>query len=176
MDDNEALILRLLFGVKIFAGFAPQDGKDLLMYAVRLDVVPGVQVVHEGDSGREFYIVLSGDFSVVKTLPSGKKKIIAKLRPGDSFGEMSFLDGSPRAASVVADSPGLLLKFEHSDLLRIPETAAKIYFNLAKLMANRIRDTNSLISLALEGDERKMAQGVPAEALMTHRNMRGTRT
>ena len=176
MDNNEVLILRLLLGVKIFAGFAPQDGKDLLMYAVRLDIVPGIRVVSEGDQGREFYIVLSGDFSVVKTLPSGKEKIIAKLHPGDSFGEMSFLDGSPRAASVVADSPGLLLKFERSSLLKIPETAAKIYFNLAKLLASRIRDTNSLISLALEGRERKTVQGVPAEALMTHRNMRGTRT
>jgi len=120
--------------------------------------------------------VLSGDFSVVKTLPSGKGKIIAKLRPGDSFGEMSFLDGSPRAASVVADGPGLLLKFERSGLLKIPETAVKIYFNLAKLMASRIRDTNSLISLALEGRERKIVQGVPAEALMTHRNIRRTPT
>ena len=122
--------------------------------------------------GEEFYIVLSGDFCVVKALPSGKNKIIAKLHPGDTFGEMSFLDSRPRAASVIADGPGMLLKFERASLLKIPETAAKIYFNLASLMASRIRDTNSLISLALEGRESGLEQGVPPEALVTHRDIR----
>lgn len=173
MTSQESLIFRLLFGVKAFAGFSPQDGKDLLTYAARVDVLQGSRIVSEGDIGREFYIVLSGDFSVVKTLPSGKEKIIAKLHPGDSFGEMSFLDGRPRAASVVADSAGLLLKFERASLMKIPETAAKIYFNLASLMASRVRDTNSLVSLALEGGTK--GSGVPAEALRTHQNFRKTR-
>lgn len=172
MLNNEALILRLLCGVKAFAGFSPQDGRDLMTCAVRHDVVAGNRVVREGDGGREFYIVLSGEFSVVKMLPSGKEKIIAKLHPGDTFGEMSFLDGRPRAASVIADSSGLLLKFERSSLLKIPETAAKIYFNLANLMASRIRETNSLISLALEGRETPTGPGVPVEALKTHSGVR----
>lgn len=172
MLSNDTLILRLLSGVKAFSGFSPQDGKDLLNYATRVDVEPGHRVVCEEDTGREFYIVLSGDFSVVKRLASGKNKVIAKLSPGDSFGEMSFLDGRPRAASVVADTPGLLLKFERGSLIKIPETAAKIYFNLASLMAGRIRNTNSLVSLALEGRESGRGSGVPAEALQTHRNIR----
>lgn len=174
MVNNETLILRLLCGVQAFAGFSPQDGRDLMTCAVRHDVAAGNRVVREGDGGREFYVVLSGDFSVVKMLPSGKEKIIAKLHPGDTFGEMSFLDGRPRAASVIADNPGLLLKFERASLLKISETAAKIYFNLANLMARRIRETNSLISLALEGREFTVEEGVPAEALQTHRNIRRT--
>lgn len=172
MLNNESLILRLLSGVPIFAGFTQHDARDLLTHATRVDIMPGTCVVSELDGGREFYIVLSGDFSVVKKLPSGKDKIIAQLHPGDTFGEMSFLDGRQRAASVIADSRGLLLQFERSGLMKIPETAAKIYFNLASLMAGRIRNTNSLVSLALEGRERITSPGVPADALKTHRNFR----
>lgn len=170
--NNEALILRLLGRVEAFAGFSSQDGRDLLTCAARHDVAAGERVVCEGDGGREFYVVVAGDFAVVKMLPSGKEKIIAKLHPGDTFGEMSFLDGRPRAASVIAEENGLLLKFERASLIRISETAAKIYFNLASLMARRIRETNSLISLALEGGEYAMDEGVPADALQTHRNIR----
>ncbi len=173
MSNNDALILRLLYGVKVFDGFSPQDGKDLLTYAIRYDVKRGERVISEGEKGREFYIVLSGEFSVVKTMPSGKEKLIAKLHPGDTFGEMSFLDGRPRAATVIAETPGLLLKFERSSLMRIPETAAKIYFNMASLMAGRVRETNALISLAIEGRAKTSAGvGVPDEALQTHRDIR----
>jgi CRP-like cAMP-binding protein len=159
MLNNDALILRLLSGVKVFDGFSPQDGKDLLAHAIRCDVKAGERVIAEGDKEREFYIVLAGDFSVVKAMPSGKEKVIAMLHPGDTFGEMSFLDGRPRAATVVAEAPGLLLKFERSGLMRIPETAAKIYFNMASLMVGRVRETNTLVSLALEGRTREA--GVP---------------
>lgn len=172
IPSSEALILRLLGRVEAFNGFSPDDGRNLLACAARHDVATGHRVVCEGDPGREFYVVIAGDFSVIKMLPSGKEKIIARLHPGDTFGEMSFLDGRPRAASVVADGSGLLLRFERADLLRISDTAAKIYFNLASLMARRIRETNSLISLALEGREFSADEGVPAEALQTHRNIR----
>ncbi len=172
MLNNNALIQRLLSEVRAFAGFSLDDAKDLLEHATRVDVLPGTPVVAEGDDSREFYIVMAGEFSVVKKLASGKDKIIAQLHPGDTFGEMSFLDGRPRAASVIAESKGLLLKFERNSLRYIPETAAKIYFNLASQMAGRIRDTNSLVSLALEGKATSGLPNIPAEALMTHRNFR----
>lgn len=172
MATNEELIVRLLLNVNAFSGFSPHDGKNLLSNAKRVDVIPETVIVHEGDETREFYIVLAGRFTVVKSLSSGKKKIIANLNPGDTFGEMSFLDGRPRAATVIAESNGLLLQFNRTGLAKIPETAAKIYFNLANLMASRVRNTNSLISLAIEGNSAKMLEGVPAEALKTHRNFR----
>jgi len=172
MLNNDALIQRLLSEVQAFAGFTPDNAKDLLAHATRVDVLPGTPVVTEQDSGREFYIVMAGEFSVVKKLPSGKAKVIAQLHPGDTFGEMSFLDGRPRAASVIAESKGLLLMFERNSLIYIPETAAKIYFNLASQMASRIRTTNSLVSLALEGSNKPDQTGVPPDALKTHRNLK----
>jgi len=169
MDNTEALLLRLLQGIKVFSGFSHHNVKELLSAAVRVDVEAGSYALVEGETSREFYIVISGEFAVVKKLSSGKEKVIARLRPGDSFGEMSYLDGRPRSASVIADTDSVLISFERAKLLKIPESAALIYLNLANLMAVRVRDSNSLISLALEKHEGGVtSEGVPPDALKTH--------
>jgi len=44
----------------------------------------------------------------------------------------------------------VLIAFEHNKLFRFPESAAIVFMNLASLMAVRMRDSNALISLALD--------------------------
>ena len=150
MKTTEELLLRLLHGIKIFKGCSHHHVRELMTDAERVDVKAGGYAVTEGDPSREFYVVISGEFSVVKKLASGKQQVFAKLRPGDSFGEMSYLDGRPRSASVVADTDAVLIAFEHNKLFRFPESAAIVFMNLASLMAVRMRDSNALISLALD--------------------------
>jgi serine/threonine-protein kinase len=48
-----------------------------------------------------FYILLLGEVAVTKGSPP---RPITNLGPGDCFGEMSFLTGSPRTANVIANS------------------------------------------------------------------------
>lgn len=172
MRNNDILIQRLLCEVKAFSGFTPQDARNVLAHASRVDVAAGQAVLSEQDGGREFYIVIGGIFAVAKMLATGRSRIIARLQPGDTFGEISFLDGRPRTATVTAERPGLLLRIDRKSLLLIPDTAAKIYFNLAGLMAGRIRNTNALVSLALEGNGLDMPPEVPGDDLRTHRNLR----
>lgn len=150
IDQTKTLIVRLLQSVKMFDGFSQQQARSLLARAVRVDVYSGQYILREGETGREFYVVVSGLFDVSKMLANGEDVVIATLQPGDTFGEMSFLDGRSRAASVVAREAGLLLKFERQPLLKIPDITLLIYENLSKLMAARIRDTNHLVSLVLE--------------------------
>lgn len=173
MPNNDILIQRLLYEVKAFAGFTPQDARNVLAHASRVDVPAGAAVVSELDGGREFYIVIGGLFSVARMLASGRSRVIARLHPGDTFGEISFLDGRPRTATVTAERPGLLLRIDRQSLLQIPDTAAKLYFNLAGLMAGRIRDTNALVSLALEGNGLNLQADAPADDLRIQRSMRG---
>lgn len=154
---TEELLLRLLHGIKIFHGCSQYHVTELLSVAERVDIKAGQKVVEEGERSREFYVVISGEFSVSKRLASGKQTTIAHLKPGDSFGEMSYLDGRPRSATVVANSDAILLSFERQKLAKIPESAALVYMNLAGLMALRIRDSNLLISLALDDKEHEGA-------------------
>jgi CRP-like cAMP-binding protein len=68
------------------------------------------------------------------------------LRPGQSFGEIRFLTEKIRYASVVALEPSRVLVLNSKALDRLmasaPQVAAKVYRNLAKLVAARLRDTH----------------------------------
>ena len=57
----------------------------------------GTKIVTEGDSGRDLFILHKGTAMVLK----GDKRI-AQITPGDLFGEVSFLVGVPRTATVQA--------------------------------------------------------------------------
>jgi CRP-like cAMP-binding protein len=60
----------------------------------------GVEVIHEGDPADSVYVLLAGRAEV--TL-AGERT--AQLHPGDSFGEIAVLHGTPRTATVVALEP-----------------------------------------------------------------------
>jgi CRP/FNR family transcriptional regulator, cyclic AMP receptor protein len=59
-------------------------------------------IFHQGDPGDSLHVVSMGTVKIVLPSAEGEEAIIATLRPGDFFGELSLLDGAPHSASVVA--------------------------------------------------------------------------
>jgi len=62
-------------------------------------------LIRADDPGDEFFLILDGTASVEV---AAEQRV--PLRPGAFFGEMSLLDGCPRSATVVAETPGRLLR------------------------------------------------------------------
>jgi NADH dehydrogenase len=60
---------------------------------------PGQEVFREGDLGDRIYIVLSGGAEVVREEEDGPR-VIARIGPGECFGEMALLRGATRNATV----------------------------------------------------------------------------
>lgn len=58
-------------------------------------------ICREGERGKEMYLILGGEVIVYKVIHE-EKKVIARLGPGDFFGEMSLLEDMPRYATVQA--------------------------------------------------------------------------
>ncbi|MFI5363625.1 MAG: cyclic nucleotide-binding domain-containing protein [Elusimicrobiota bacterium] len=63
---------------------------------------PDAAVVREGDRGSEVYAVIEGSFSVRHSQWLLFSKEVARLKPGELFGEIGFLSPAARLASVVA--------------------------------------------------------------------------
>jgi small-conductance mechanosensitive channel/CRP-like cAMP-binding protein len=90
---------RLLETVQIFATL-PADERAHLAAAVRESLyAAGESIVREGDAGTSMFVVARGEM-VVTIDPAARE--VARLGPGDFFGEMSLLTGAPRTASVTA--------------------------------------------------------------------------
>lgn len=94
----------------------------------------GAAVVREGEPGDSFYILVEGQAKVVHA----NGRVMNRLRPGDSFGEISLLDGGARTASVVGETPLTLLELKrtafHRMLREDPGIAAKMLVHLASML------------------------------------------
>jgi CRP-like cAMP-binding protein len=80
--------------------FEASSGAERLRLAQSTDVLTvdaGETLVRQGRAGREFFVILEGTAEV-------RRDAVHEtfLGPGECFGELSLLDGSPRSASVVA--------------------------------------------------------------------------
>jgi ATP-binding cassette subfamily B protein len=82
--------------------------KDLAAKLVKVALEPGQELFHEGEEGETAYIVRQGRVRILKDF-DGHARQIAICNPGDLFGEMSLLCGTPRAASAVAATRTTLL-------------------------------------------------------------------
>ena len=66
-------------------------------------------------------------------------RTVARLVPGDFFGELSALDGGPRTASIVADTPMELLRLFRHTLRRVVEQEPALAMGLLEGLARRLR-------------------------------------
>ena len=83
----------------LFAGLGPDEVAEAVDRFDEASFLAGHGVITEGLSGPDFFIILDGEASVVVD-----DAVIAKLGPGDFFGEVAALDGGSRTASVRAES------------------------------------------------------------------------
>jgi len=77
----------------------------------------GQEVVHRGAPGASLFLIKSGSVEVRGETPSGEELMLAMLGPHQFFGEVSFLTGVPRSATVTT--------LEECELLMLSETALR---------------------------------------------------
>jgi CRP-like cAMP-binding protein len=94
--------LGLLLRCPLFTGAEPADLADVVRHVRRRRFRRGEVIFHEGDPADALHVVASGAVKIVLSSDEGDEAIIATLHPGDFFGELSLLDGSPRSATATA--------------------------------------------------------------------------
>ncbi|HEX3611345.1 MAG TPA: Crp/Fnr family transcriptional regulator [Sporichthyaceae bacterium] len=90
----------LLAGAPLFAGVPAATLTRLAAAAIERTFRKGQFVFQQGDPGDSCYLIASGTVKVLTTSADGAEVIHCTLGPGDTFGELSFLDGGPRSAAV----------------------------------------------------------------------------
>ena len=61
----------------------------------------GARIVQQGDEGREFFMIVSGQVDVVKQVGEAEE-FVTQLKDGDFFGEVALIKDKPRNATIVA--------------------------------------------------------------------------
>jgi len=111
---------------------------------------PGHVVFREGDAATEMYVVLNGEFEVLKRSKRGIDARVAMLGAGDWFGEMSILDVHPRSATVRALAPSRVLVITAGDLdamyRRDVRAYALLVLNVARELSRRLRVADGILA------------------------------
>lgn len=95
MTSKEAAIK----GVPLFAQCSKNEIELIAKLADEIDLPAGKTLMREGETGREFFIILDGTAEVTRG-----DEVLATLGPGGFCGEMALVDQVPRTATVTATS------------------------------------------------------------------------
>ena len=110
----------------------------------------GEVVCREGEAEPSLFIIAQGSVAIMKHDAEDREKLLAKLGPGQTIGEMALLDGQPRSATAVAAEDLVLLVFTRAELDRLveakPRLGVKLLWKLARFLSQRLRQTSGALA------------------------------
>ena len=93
----------------------------------------GKVLITEGDRGREFFVIISGEVDVRRR---GRK--LATLGPGTYFGEIALLSQQPRTATVTALMPLRVLVIADRAFVGLLDEMPELWLKVARSLAERV--------------------------------------
>ena len=99
---------------------------------------PGQEVFHQGDLGDRIYSILAGAAEVVQE-SSGRETVLARLGPGELFGEMALLDQTTRGATIRCLEPLDVWSLPKRELELLSVAIPEVRRSLERLREQRAR-------------------------------------
>jgi len=138
-------VLDILLAVSpLFSVLPPEKRRELAAKFSPSFLRQGEIIVTEGEVGDQMYIIQTGEVQMV-TEREGEKIVLARLKAGDIFGEVSLLTGKPRTATAVAMSDVRLASIGREDIRGIVKAYPEILEIIKKYVKMRMEDTISTI-------------------------------
>jgi CRP/FNR family cyclic AMP-dependent transcriptional regulator len=124
----------LLGACPLFSGVAGEDLAAIAERAVEVDFPADHVIARQGEIGTGFFVIVEGQVRVVR---DGEE--LARLGPGDFFGEMSVIDGLPRVAQVATTSDSRCLALASWEFERLIVDHPTIGLAILRGLSARLR-------------------------------------
>jgi CRP/FNR family cyclic AMP-dependent transcriptional regulator len=151
----------LLTQIPLFQGLADEDREALTARLNEKTFKAGDIVFSQGDAGSSMYVVQSGSVQIY--LPSADKDVppvvLKDARTGEYFGELALFDDKPRSASVRALVDTVLLELTREELAEHLGRSTNAAMMILTEMAERLRETNAMLSQRAAKDVVKEFEG-----------------
>jgi CRP-like cAMP-binding protein len=129
----------------IFAPFPRPVRTEIVKLFKDFPVDPGDELIGEGEEGQGLFLVLKGSVEVSKSSADGSKVVLAKLKEGDVFGEISLIQETPTTATCQAITSGELLFLPKEDFIALVSRHPELKNELSKITADRIQKTKEML-------------------------------
>lgn len=142
---DAAKLAEALTAQSLFADCEPAELSDIIARGQSRAFKPGQELMAQGEEGKTLFIVLKGLARVSMVAANGREIILDYAEPGHVLGEIAFLDGGDRTASVEAIEPIEALVLTRAAFADIIEKHQGLSLRLLKAMARRLRQNNAVI-------------------------------
>jgi CRP/FNR family cyclic AMP-dependent transcriptional regulator len=125
----------LLEQVPLFAGISAAGIEELGAIANEIEVRAGTVLTHEGAREGFFFIVVEGTVRIERG-----GSVVTTIGAGEFFGEIALLDGGPRTASAVAQTPCRLLSMTYQMFHELLDASPEIQTAILEAVGRRVRE------------------------------------
>lgn len=134
--DNLAVLRR----ITLFRGLDDEHLRQIADTTRFRDSEPNEVLARRGEIGTEMVVIVDGTVRV-----EADDKILTRLGPGEFFGEISLIDGKPRTATVITETPSILLTIPHAEFDTLLDTVPQISKKLLKNLAATLRERTDML-------------------------------
>jgi CRP-like cAMP-binding protein len=149
MSLNQKTDIEILRAFEIFQGLMTREINIILEISQLLSLVNGQEVLKQSELSMDLFLIVSGRLNVTMAYPTinGKRmQKIALLKSGDIFGEIGFLEGKRRSASITSVENSQVVKIDGMKLHETFEINQHLGYimmrNIALVIARRLVDIN----------------------------------
>ncbi|MFV1951932.1 MAG: cyclic nucleotide-binding domain-containing protein [Nitrospinota bacterium] len=139
----------------IFFSLTPSEFSEIAKKMTLHKFPKGSSIIKEGEFSDSLYVISSGKVRILVSDADNQETAIATLKEDDFFGEISFLTGKPRTASVVALEDSELLELKKSDLEKYTDKYPMIKDTINHYCENRLTEISKKMKSA--GIERRIS-------------------
>jgi CRP-like cAMP-binding protein len=155
---------RALASAAIFSGLPEPALARLAAHSRWLRFVPGEAIVTEGDASRALYVIAEGQ-AVVRR----QRRELGRVGAGEVFGEIAFLTGQPRTATVRASTELHVVEVDSVALSALLEENA----DLADVLAERVAGRQTVQAAEQRGEPTTAEGGVLSQLRLRLRRLVG---
>ncbi|MBN2099018.1 MAG: Crp/Fnr family transcriptional regulator [Dehalococcoidia bacterium] len=143
--EDAAFLVR----VPLFASLKPALLDELAGKLAPKSYRRGEVIFHQDDPGSAMHLIKSGQVKIATTSAEGEEVIMALLKDGDFFGELSLLDDKPRSANAVAMEATQTLILRRDDFADMLSKHHEMVGGVLVSLAERLRRTDQLLEDAV---------------------------
>lgn|SRR5665647_3366403 len=150
LSENEKKTRDLILTLPLFDVFKTDELDILARHMHFAEILRSEHLFVEEDKGDFMCFVVRGLLDVLKKTTAGDYRVITRLGKGNTIGEMSIIDRSPRSASVVARQPSvvIILTKQGFDILTeyYPSLGVTLLKKIMRLLSFNMRLTTSKLA------------------------------
>jgi len=133
-------IRKLIANVLFFKGLSDEELESIQLIASERHYQRNQLVFSDGEEGRGFFLILTGQVKVFKMSPEGKEQILHILGTGEPLGQVAVFAGDSFPANAQAITASRLLFFPRRDFVALIEARPTLALNMLAILSNRLRE------------------------------------